>query len=85
MMQRTTRAGMCVLALISAGLGGCTSRAAQLWVYPHRNEATLTQSKEEHNQAMIRNADHERRALVDDIDLLFMADRPTRLTRWHTP
>lgn len=85
MMRRITRAGVCMLALVSAGLAGCTTRAGQLWVYPHRHEETLTMTKEEHNQAVIRIADQDRRALVDDLDLVFMTDRPTRLTRWHTP
>lgn len=42
-------------------------------------------TKEEHNQAVIRIADQDRRAFIDDLDIVFMTDRPTRLTRWHTP
>jgi hypothetical protein len=28
-------------------------------------------------------AEHDARALIEDLDLLFMTDRPSRLSRWH--
>ena len=84
-MQRMARVGICVLAVASAGAIGCTSRGSQLWVYPHRNAETLAQSKEDHNRAVIGVADHDRRAIIDDLDIVYMTDRPSRLSRWHTP
>ncbi len=83
-MQRIARFGLLVLVLAAAGTAGCTSRASQLWVHSHRHGETLGQTSEEHNQWVIQMTDHDRRALVDDLDLVFMTDRPTRLSRWHS-
>ena len=82
-MQRTARVGLMALVLATAWTVGCTSRASQLWVHVHRHGETLTQTREEHNQAVIKVADQDRRALMDDLDLLYMTDRTSRLTRWH--
>jgi len=51
--------------------------------YPHANKVTLGQSAHEHERQVMRVREHDRRLLVEDLDLLFQADRPTRLTRWH--
>lgn len=45
--------------------------------------ATLSMSSDEHREQVRRVARHDWRALQDDLDLLFMTDRTTRLTRWH--
>ena len=55
-----------------------------VWLYPHAGSATLTQSSQEHRQAISVVGDQNSRTLVEDLDLLFMIDRPTRLTRWQT-
>ncbi len=52
--------------------------------YPHAEKGTLSMSSEEHFQEISNVADRDARALYDDLDLLFMTDRPTRLTRWHS-
>ncbi len=83
-MQRIARFGLLVLVLAAAGMAGCTSRASQLWVHSHRHTEPLGQTGEEHNQFVIQVVDHDRRALIDDLDLLFMTDRTSRLTRWHS-
>ena len=83
-MQRIARVGLLVLVLATAWTIGCTSRASQLWVHAHRHGETLTQTGEEHNRTVIEVVDHDRRALVDDLDLLYMTDRPSRLTRWQS-
>jgi len=83
-MQRIARFGLLVLVVTAAGAAGCTSRASQLWVHAHRHAETLGQTAEEHNQMVIQVADQDRRALVDDLDLVFLTDRTTRLTRWHS-
>lgn len=43
---------------------------------------TLNMSKSEHQHLYERDVYHDVRTLPDDIDLLFMLDRPTRLSRW---
>jgi len=44
---------------------------------------TLGETGDEHRERVSTIADQDARALVEDLDLLFMTDRPTRLTRWH--
>lgn len=83
-MQRIARLGLLVVVLAVAGTAGCTSRASQLWVHSHRHLETLGQTSEEHNQWVIQIVDRDRHALVEDLDMLFMTDRPTRLTKWHS-
>ena len=84
-MQRIARLGLLVVVLAVAGTAGCTSRASQLWVHAsHRNLETLVQTGEEHNQSVIEIVDRDRRALAEDLDMVFMTDRPTRLTKWHS-
>jgi hypothetical protein len=79
--------------IVAAGLllvlTGCMAytrapRATVLWHYPHATEANLTQSPHEHYQAISNIAEQDARGLIEDLDLLFQTDRPTRLTRWHS-
>lgn len=76
----------CWLAvLVTAGCASSSSaRSRMLLTYPHAAMTTLTQSPHEHYQMVSDVASHDKRALADDLDLLFMTDRPTRLTRWHS-
>lgn len=70
--------------LLLAGLGlGCTTRTGMHVIYPHADRLSLTQSPTEHRQSVSRIAAHDRRALAEDLDVFFMTDRPTRLTRWR--
>ena len=73
---------------LTAGLGGCAAwsnyqQSALNFNYPHAYAETLTQSPHEHYQRVSASAAMDVRALVEDIDLLFLTERPTRLTRWH--
>ena len=75
-----------LLGLLGAASGCMSTRAARstvLWNYPHATEPNLTQSPHEHYQMAATVAEHDARALFEDLDLLFMTDRPSRLTRWH--
>ena len=87
--MRFTRCLMLVGALTALCLSGCatwaaTQRATVRLNYPHATGETLTDSPQDHYHAIARYSASDARALVDDLDLLFMTDRPTRLTRWHT-
>ncbi len=75
---------MVVTALTALGLAGCASKTATVIAYPHSTLTNMTQSPHEHYQSIYDIAAQDRRALVDDLDMLFMTDRPTRLTRWVT-
>lgn len=43
---------------------------------------TLNMTQGEHQNLYDRDVYHDVRTLPDDIDLLFMLNRPTRLSRW---
>lgn len=79
-------AGSIVLVGLVLGAVGCATRAPRatvLWNYPHATETTITQSPHEHYQSVANVAERDARALIEDLDLVFMTERPTRLTRWH--
>jgi len=75
------------LALVvvgALGVVGCASpRSTVMLNYPHAMQGGLTQSPHEHFQTVSNIAAHDGRALIDDLDLFFMTDRPTRLTKWQ--
>ena len=87
-MARMARCTICVGAVSVLLLSGCAvwaggQKAAVGLNYPHATGETLTQSSSDHYRYVSSVAAHDSRALVDDLDLFFMTDRPTRLTRWH--
>ena len=70
--------------LLLAGLSGCaTSGPSGMWQYPHARMATTGETPEEHYHRIRRTLIHQNRTLADDLDLLFMTEYETRLTRWH--
>ncbi|MCH7808393.1 MAG: hypothetical protein IIB60_04140 [Planctomycetes bacterium] len=85
-MSHLTRCvvGVCLLLVLS----GCTAftrapRSTVVWNYPHATEQTLTQSSTEHYRAVSNVPARDARALIEDLDLLFLTERPSRLNRWH--
>ena len=75
--------------LIGCGLVGCASvmgcsTKTMATAYPHSRTETLGQDSHEHYHAVSMSAEQDRRALAEDLDLLFMTDRPSRLNRWHS-
>ncbi|UCC32298.1 MAG: hypothetical protein JSU86_08450 [Phycisphaerales bacterium] len=87
-MTRFARCVVILCVLSGLALTGCASWAraqqnALRWNYPHAAGETLTQSGPDHAQAVSRYVAHDARALVEDLDLLFLTERSTRLTRWH--
>lgn len=90
LMARSARCAIAaVLLLIGSAVPGCAAwtrapRSTVMLNYPQATEATLTQSPHEHFQYISNIATQDARALVEDLDLVFMTDRPTRLTRWQS-
>lgn len=87
-MVRFVRCTLAAALLIALGVPGCavftrSPRSTVVLNYPHATEATVTQTPQEHYQHVSNIAAQDARALVDDLDLLFFTDRPSRLTRWH--
>ena len=76
-----TRKTMAVLGLGLAcfAVTGCYSAGSR----PHSCMETLAEDGDEHYHRVDMILDRERRALAEDLDLLFLTDRPTRLSRWH--
>ncbi len=77
-----------VTAVACLWLSGCaTSIGADerplLWRYPHAASETFTQTPEGHYEFVSRVRAHDARALVEDLDLVFMTERNSRLSRWH--
>ena len=63
--------------------GGCAPRSTVPFYYPHARSRTFTEDPADHYQRIGNIAEHDRKGLAEDLDLLFMTDRPSRLTRWH--
>ncbi len=79
--------GAAALLLVIMLLPGCMStRAPRSMVFlnfPHAAEKNLTQSPHEHTQMAGDVLERDARALIEDLDILFLMDRPSRLNRWH--
>ncbi len=69
-MARSVQTALAVCLLLAFAVGGCAS-------------STFTQNPHERKRQHQRIADHDRRGLQEDLDLLFMNERNSRLTRWH--
>lgn len=88
--HKMSRLARCVVAIGALGLlGGCAASPGAphplvLFPYPHAALPTNTESGAEHHHRVTNVAFRDMRALAEDLDLLFMTDRPTRLTKWHT-
>ena len=86
------RRSVCLMVALVLGvmaLSGCAAwsgvqRATVLYNYPHAGGETLTLTPEEHQHRISEISARDSRALVEDLELLFLTDRPTRLTRWHS-
>lgn len=79
-------APMAVLGLYLAGGCAHTTRFReehQPNLYLHSHAYTTSQSGEEHYRTVRSVVRRDAQAFMDDLDLLFMTDRPSRLTKWH--
>ncbi len=82
-MVRTVRSVGAVASFLLLVATGCSGPSLGSWHYPHAGKATLGQSPHEHQEGIARMDAQRRRALIEDLDVFFLTDRPTRLTRWH--
>jgi hypothetical protein len=82
-MVRTVRLVGAVASLALLIAAGCSSPSLGSWHYPHAGAATLGLSPHEHREGISRMARQQRLALIEDLDVFFQTDRPTRLLRWH--
>jgi len=80
--------GIAGVALLVAG-GGCGLSESNKAYWDYRIQKLATQDTDSVQSAADRMhvhrqvADQDARALVDDWDMIWMMDRPSRLSRWH--
>lgn len=85
-MTRWVRMSVLGWCAVIAVAGGCSEKGRRMATsarYPHAGMESLSSTSAEHRQAGWAAAERDRKALAEDLDLLFMTDRPTRLTKWH--
>lgn len=70
--------GLC--AVSGLWITGCWTASSR----PHTCMETLAEEPDEHYHRSSMILERDRRALAEDLDLLFMTDRPTRLSKWHS-
>ena len=72
--------------LMLAGGCGSAANAPRWWTnvrYPHAGVETLTEYPDDHYQHRRNIFVHDAKALGEDLDAMMLADRPSRLNRWH--
>ena len=82
-MVRTVRSAVAFGSFVLLLVVGCSSSSLGASIYPHSGLRTLNQSPHEHRENIGRMENQRRLALVEDLDVFFQTDRPTRLMRWH--
>jgi len=55
------------------------------WGYPHASMETLSETSREHYERVSSIIAADRRALAEDLDLLYQTERHGRLSRFHGP
>jgi len=84
-MVRMSRVAVLALAAIAFASSGCSHNGRpSAWGYPHASMETTSETSREHYERVSSIIAADRRALAEDLDLLFQTERPTRLTRWHS-
>ena len=87
-MTRIARCAVFSCFLASLVASGCaTSAGAQgrrlVWANPHAAMENLAESPDDHYARVAHYRKHDARALTEDLDLLYMTEKGSRLTRWH--
>ena len=82
-------ASLCLTCVVLASLSGCVGLTKEAVVAQHTGTRAVVldrpfgQSSAEHLHSLQAVVDQDAKAIVEDWDLLWQRDRPTRLTRWH--
>lgn len=86
-MARAFRCFVIACLLAPVVLSGCAAGSphnmSTTWLYPHAIMQTAGEAPDDHHYRVSRILSLDTRLLADDLDLLFMTDRSTRLSRWH--
>jgi hypothetical protein len=73
------------LGFLAGGCAWMTEKRESITphLYPHGSTQTLAQTPDEHRRTIRAVVKRDAEGLMDDLDIVFMTDRPTRLTKWH--
>ena len=86
-MARALRCLAIACLFASVVISGCATNSphdvSMAWLYPHATMRTAGEAPDDHHYRTARILRLDNRLLADDLDLLFMTDRSTRLSRWH--
>ena len=82
---------LCLVLGASVLLGslGCVQMSKEAIYWHHTGtkavseDRTMTESYTEQMHRFTAVVDQDARGIIDDLDVLALRDRPTRLTRWH--
>lgn len=87
-MARALRCLVIACLLAPMAIAGCAMNSphnvSSAWLYPHATMQTAGEAPDDHHYRVARILSLDRCLLADDLDLLFMTDRSTRLSRWHS-
>ncbi len=86
-MARTFRCLVIVCLLAPVVITGCATNSphdlSSAWLYPHATMQTAGEAPDDHRYRVSRILSVDTLLLADDLDLLFMTDRSSRLSRWQ--
>jgi len=83
-MSQFGRFGIAALAMAALSAAGCHARSSVPFLYPHATQPTRTLAPHEHYRNVSNVAEQDQFLLIDDLDLVFLTDRPTRLSKWRS-
>ena len=82
-MIRKLAAGLAACFAVAL-FSGCSASRSVNTFYPHSRAETFGQEGKDHHQSILQITRWDERSLIEDLDLFFMTDRSSRLTRYHT-
>jgi len=73
---------LCLVACFAGA--GCSPARTVNNFYPQARWETFGQEAKDHRHSLIQITAQDRMSLTEDLDLIFMTDRSSRLSRWHS-
>ena len=87
-MTRSFRCFSIACLVAPVVITGCATNSphdlSSTWLYPHAAMQTAGVAPDDHRYRVAHILSVDKRLLADDLDLLFMTDRSTRLSRWKS-
>lgn len=86
-MARVKKCCLIACLPVLVAIAGCAASAHEMstaMLYPHATMQTGGEAPDDHYHRVAQNVGLDARLLADDLDLLFMTERSTRLSRWQS-